>query len=108
MTTKTIHDNRITDLLGTRPAARLLLEVPQPSPPVPNAVLTYYVESYRDGAGHEHQALYLALEDYRQLGSRWSEIRALATVYSDFEPDEIAQQWTATFDDRQGAWGAWR
>jgi len=104
MTTKTIHDNRIADVIG-RPAARLVIEIPQPSPPMPEAVVTYYVDAGANG-GTEREALYLALEDYARIGIDRGTLTALATVYdADGEPD---RQWKCEYDDEAKTWRKWR
>lgn len=104
MTTKTIHDNRIADVIG-RPAARLVIEIPQPSPPVPGAVLTYYVEAGHRG-GKECDDLYIALKDFARIGWEYATIMALATTY-DAEGEPV-QQWKAEYRDRVKVWGAWK
>ena len=104
MKTATIHENRIADVIG-RPAARLVIEVPEPSPPVPDAVLTYYVEAGADG-GHERESLFLALEDYARIGIDRGTLTALATTYdADGEPE---RQWKAEYREELERWGAWK
>ncbi|RTL26391.1 MAG: hypothetical protein EKK55_07830 [Rhodocyclaceae bacterium] len=104
MTTKTIHDNRIADVIG-RPAARLVIEIPQPSPPMPEAVVTYYVDAGANG-GTEREALYLALKDYARVGWQHGTITALATIYdANGEPE---CQWKCEYREELERWGAWK